>query len=122
MHQKSNKCTEHNFLMRDNKLQQSERGAGCYVVDCGMSYEGCLFRGNRLGGLVISGFSTARSQKSSLHLLEANKFKSMGEVESRLHLFIKKFPLCTRILNCEFTLNSSHGLWVDEHWKGPVFI
>jgi hypothetical protein len=30
--------------------------------------------------------------------------------------------MATKIVDCEFSLNYSHGCWIDEHWKGPVSI
>ncbi len=44
------------------------------------------------------------------------------EIEQKLHQFMRRFPMTTRIVDCEFSLNYSHGCWIDEHWKGPVFI
>lgn len=46
----------------------------------------------------------------------------VSEAESKLQEFIKKFPLSTKIIKCEFISNASHGCWIDEHWKGPVSI
>lgn len=42
------------------------------------------------------------------------------EFETKLKEFIKRFPLLTKVVNCEFLANGSHGCWIDEHWKGPV--
>jgi hypothetical protein len=47
--------------MKDNKLQQSERGAGCWIVDSGFTFERCQFRGNRLGGMILSGYTPTTS-------------------------------------------------------------
>lgn len=41
--------------MKENKFWSSDRGAGVYIVDSGFVIENCQFRGNRLGGLIISG-------------------------------------------------------------------
>jgi hypothetical protein len=70
VHQKSNKTATRNFSylsIKDNKLQQSERGAGCWIVDSGFTFERCQFRGNRLGGMIISG-GTPQTQNSQLQL------------------------------------------------------
>jgi hypothetical protein len=47
---------------------------------------------------------------------------SLNDMDSRLKHFMRNFPMATRIIDCEFSLNYSHGCWVDEHWKGPVSI
>lgn len=64
VHQKSNKCASASMTylgVFENRFWQSERGAGAYVVDSGFLFEGCHFRSNKLGGLVITGTSTLSS-------------------------------------------------------------
>lgn len=37
-------------------------------------------------------------------------------------LFLEKFPLFTVIKDCEFSNNRKNGCFIQDYWKGPIFI
>jgi len=46
--------------------------------------------------------------------------RAVQDNEARLLKFLRRYPLATEIHDCEFSLNYSHGCWIEDHWKGPV--
>lgn len=102
VHHKVNRS--HEFRVENCQIEYSKGGFGANLYDTSFVIKNCIIKCNQNGGIFCG-----------------CPEKPTGLVDDAI-IFLKKFPMCLKISNCEITGNMHYGVLVQDFWKGSVII